>query len=438
MRFRYLKKALSIVGACGLLLSALALVGTPASAATTAFTAINRGDDPLDVVADSACSKEEATVAADSQSVLSLDTACNYTVTVTDAAGLCTVEGRESSEDGWSTSGYQVAVSVDDGGADPDRWRFRTTGDCLVPTAVIEIDKDVESEVDEYAAAQTTFTFSVTPWDLTNSKALADGGACSDQSTQSGQGGTDGAGSIAQVTVVNGFIAANAIAYCSYAVTESVPKGWTLIEVDADEECDESEDTDEIKRSIELLAEATVILTPTFVGGDEDDECEAEFVNDLNPLPLSVTKTFVGRDFYTTVDRADFHLFTPGFCGSFAIDPFGGLIGSEGVYRTINASQLSQVVIALLDAPAAGPNGVCTYRIQENGMPEGCTALDPEGSDADGPYWEQTWVPGETTNFVFNIVNDCSRPEPTPDPDSDHLLPGGKKPGGDLNPKFTG
>ena len=74
-----------------------------------------------------------------------------------------------------------------------------------------------------------------------------------------------------------------------------------------------------------------------------------------NPVPITVTKTFVGRTEYTTTDRADFHVFTPGKCLGTPIDPFGNLLGSNGLFRTVNASQDTQYVIAPPGVPDALP-----------------------------------------------------------------------------------
>jgi hypothetical protein len=238
--------------------------------------------------------------------------------------------------------------------------------------------------------------------------------------------------------VLNGYVEGNKVVPCIFAVTELLPVGWHLldIEVASNPRCGPGGPLPSIS-----FDNATAVVTPQF--GESD--CEVDFYNGMVPVPLIVTKTFTGRDYYTTIDRADFHLYTPGLCGTFPMDPFGGLLGSIGVFRTINASQLPQVVMALPTIIPAGPAGSCTYRIQENNAPDGCVALDPDGSNADGPYWEQTWVFGETTEMNFNIVNDCAEtPEPTPTPDvaptTTPKKPGAKKPssGGTAAPKFTG
>jgi len=253
------------------------------------------------------------------------------------------------------------------------------------------------------------------------------------------------------VEVLNGYILNNEIVKCWYAVVEEGPAaGWTLDAIDANnhQSCGTDNGPDE-----------DLDLQMGLVSPQDYDDCDVDFDNSLDHIPLTVTKTFVGRDYYTTVDRADFHLNTPGLCGNFPFDPFGGLLGSVGVFRTINAAQDPQLVIWLPHVPAAfwtldhifidddddKTAGACTYRIQENNAPEGCVAVSPDGSTADGPYWEQTWAPG-TTEFLFNIVNDCSPPEPDPTPEvAPTTAPkgheaGAKKPssGGTAAPKFTG
>jgi hypothetical protein len=168
-----------------------------------------------------------------------------------------------------------------------------------------------------------------------------------------------------------------------------------------------------------------------------------------------VTKTFVGRDEYTTSERADFHVWMPNHCSGISIDPFGNLLGSTGTFRTVNASPDTQFVIGpegihplpskYLDYNAtfdsSGDVVKCTVRVQETHAPAGCTPLDNTGSNADGPYWEQSWDVG-MISMEFNIVNDCTEPtpEPTVAPTSVPKKPGAKKPsgGGSTAPKFTG
>jgi hypothetical protein len=273
----------------------------------------------------------------------------------------------------------------------------------------------------------------------------------------------------ARFPVIVGYVEDNAIVGCEYTVVETQVVGWTLTDLDPDNSPGQCWDLD--IPTLTAIAD-TLCMTDNFIGCDsaaDDGEdvsagscheprADINFENKLDPIPLTVTKTFTGRDYYTTVDRADFHLYTPGLCGAVPFDPFGGLLGSIGVFRTINASQLPQIVLAkpyVRGARFVGPEiggerlaGACTYRVQENNAPEGCVALNPDGSNADGPYWEQTWIPGETVAFNFNIVNDCAEtPEPTPTPDVAPTTtpkkpgaPGAKKPsgGGTAAPKFTG
>jgi hypothetical protein len=334
----------------------------------------------------------------------------------------------------------------------PDgRWFLNFDTEDCVSNNDLRIDKNMEYELDEFAGNLMTWDFTITAVKFPSR--VADDGACGGSNTTASIDGVPDNSTEAVVSVLNGYIHQNQLIPCVYAVTETVPIGWTLTGIDFDDndsycagpDFRPAHDSDYLPTHDNDSATAWVAVQYNNRNGSLRDYCEIDFYNALDPVPLVVTKTFTGRDYYTTIDRADFHIYTPGLCGTFPMDPFGGLLGSVGVFRTINASQLPQVVAALPNTIVAGPNGPCTYRVQENNAPEGCTAMDPTGSNADGPYWEQTWVPGETTEFTFNIVNDCAEaPEPTPEPTvaptSTPKKPGAKKPsgGGSAAPKFTG
>ncbi|MGI9624467.1 MAG: hypothetical protein ACR2PK_16670, partial [Acidimicrobiales bacterium] len=390
-----------------------------------------------------------------------LDPGCEeFTVTAVDSLGQCTVESQPVSS-GVSTDGLWVQSNSQ---VVPGNFRgqvnFRTTNDCAKNND-ITIDKDITDgstiSIDSAAGSLTTFNYSITAWKDSIAGGADTDSPCAGSNTTASTVGATGPGGFPTgritVEVLNGYIVNNAVQTCWYGVFEEVPTGWTLARIDAtngDGSCGTNNGPDSnVDAGVALVGPQTVIG-----GAAQSDNCDVDFDNELDPVPLTVTKTFTGRDYYTTIDRADFHVFSPGLCSGIPFDPFGGLLGSVGVFRTINASQLPQVVLATPDTIVAGWSFAdgdvavpCTYRVQENNAPEGCTALNPDGSNADGPYWEQTWAPG-TTEFVFNIVNDCAEtPEPTPEPTVAPTstpkkpgTPGAKKPsgGGTAAPKFTG
>jgi hypothetical protein len=428
-------RALGIL-ASGAVLATLFVVATvsPASADTARLTVYNTRSNrgPIEVTASSPCGEIVKAVAPAGSQPFDLDESCNWLLVAVDAAGRCLVNNAEPPNSvGTSTTpgpdDNKAQVIMTDSGAEPDALGFYNTGgNCVLEPVHIQLEKEVPEE-DFHAALLSEFTYTVTPLNKVLDGHQAGDGPCT---ADAGPYSVSPASPVATEPLIREYIENNTIFDCYYAVSELIPVGWT--QVDWASFCGEFE------------PDAPVPTIIILNGG----QCDARFVNELDPIPLTVAKTFVGREYYTTIDRADFHMYTPGLCGAFPMDPFGGLLGSVGVFRTINASQLPQVVIALPTIIAAGPNGPCTYRIQENNAPDGCVALDPDGSNADGPYWEQTWVPGETTEMNFNIVNNCAEvPEPTPEPTVAPTTtpkkpgaPGAKKPsgGGTAAPKFTG
>ncbi|MGI9611223.1 MAG: hypothetical protein ACR2NL_13095 [Acidimicrobiia bacterium] len=464
-----MKRAVALIGVLALLGTLFVLASSsPASAEPNSVEVQNAhgwptdSANPITVTAAGCGWTREAVpveIAANATGQIELDTSCDgWVITAVDSTGACTIEydagvlpDQVSAEGTW-LPGDSVEVDGNYDGA----VAFRTSNTCAREFPY-EISKDMtkyyedNDRSDDPAGALTTFTF-----EFAN-----DDDRCTEGATYTVTGedlpppephGSDDV----DFPVISGYIENNMLVACNYTTTEiGPPPGWTLdmIFVSDGESCTE------VTLS-EAKAETDGVCAAEESGGD--DKYEVNFLNSLDPIPLTVTKTFVGRDYYTTVDRGDFHMFMPGLCGNIPVDPFGGLLGSVGVFRTINASQYPQIVFALPSVPAAlytepkleefegrndPPAAPCTYRVQENNAPEGCVALDPTGSDADGPYWEQTWVSGETLAFDFNIVNDCSDPEPTPEPTVAPTTtpkkpgtPGAKKPssGGSAAPKFTG
>lgn len=420
-----MKRLLCTLGIFGLLAAGVvAVAASPVSAASTA-TIYNDGDVELIVTAaNTTCKPVTKAVGAGDNATMNLDPACNYYYS---AVGSCVVETYL--DGGWKQTNKTPLLL----GADVEA-RFRALNDdaerCLTPKLDLEIDKDV-SEWDNAAGQLTTFTFAVTP----NSESCTDAQSID---LLGGEGVPDQ--SMKVLSVISSFMQNNAVRSCKYTVAEDVPAGWSFSHFDLD---------DGVWTLNEASAKATVDARASYF---EDGEADINFWNDLDAVPIYVDKTFTGRDYYTTIDRSDFHLWLPGLCGQILVDPFGGLLGSVGIFRTINASQETQIVWALPDSVVAadGPRGPqpCTYRLQENNAPDGCVAVSPDGEDADGPYWEQTWVPGETTAFVFLVVNDCTPPDATPTPTvaptTAPAPPGSKKgaaqPSGGAStvPKFTG
>jgi hypothetical protein len=453
-----MKRFLAILGAFALLgtLFVLATSASPAAANHVDDIKVNvenkSGSSTLDVTSNSPnCGDGQgASLAPGTSQNLYLNGDCNdWSVTAVDAAGKCTIEGvygnweagREASQAGGKSLPYPPGNVLSGIKLGFGYWINFDTAKCIVEGTGLHVEKFVDFPFTAEAAL-TDFTVIVTPLNADFDAPQEEGGPCTAASTHTL---TPDMGPRFEYVydaawidpiVLQYITAGNGFGTCAYGVSELVPTGWSFYDYESN--CDVGFD-DSIT--------PTVIVVPV---GAFDGDCNVYLENVLDPIPLTVTKTFTGRDHYTTVDRADFHLYTPGLCGNLPFDPFGGLLGSVGLFRTINASQLPQVVMYLPHVPGAlwglgGDAGVCTYRVQENNAPEGCTAVAPDGSNADGPYWEQTWVPGATTEFTFNIVNDCAdTPEPTPEPTvaptSTPKKPGAKKPsgGGTAAPKFTG
>ena len=436
-----MKRLLAILGVFALL-GTLFVVATasPSAADTAGWTAENDGTTGTILVTAVPAVGDTVTWKVGPSSTVGkkLQTGVKYTITASDADGKCLVNGGS------------VETIYDKGAWDPyEMWTWSVDTKTCATTNKIRIDKNVDHELDRHAGELMTWEYTITAvkWP----SLAADTSACAGSNTTATVVGIpDGDAEETNVTVLNGYPVAGKIFPCVYQVTENVPTGWTLDHIDfhtnsycGDQIIDPEHSSDSLPTHDEDAATAWVMVQ----GASED--CEVNFDNTLDHIPLTVTKTFTGREYYTTVDRADFHIYTPGLCGALPIDPFGGLVGNVGIYRTINASQQTQVVAWLPDTLAAGGHGPCTYRVQENNAPEGCVAVNPSGSDADGPYWEKTWKPGKTTAFNFNIVNDCAEvvPDPTPDPTVAPTTapkkpgtPGAKKPsgGGSAAPKFTG
>jgi hypothetical protein len=419
-----MKRLLCVLGMFGLFAVGQAVVASSPAAAAGSAQIHNEGPVDLTVTAaNTACDPVTTTVRANSTRNMSLDSDCVYRFT---AVGKCVVETYI--DDGWRPTNMTALLA-----GDTVEVRFRgvqSAETCLSGNLGLEIDKDVP-DADDAAGQLTTFTFDLTP----------SSDSCTAAQTidlVGGEGTPDLSMKIVQV--VSSYIDNNSVMSCKYTVAENVPMGWAFSHFDVDEG---SWSLDEAAAKATLDARASLL---------DDGRADINFWNDLEDVPIYVDKTYEGRDYYTTVDRSDFHLWLPGHCGQVPVDPSGGLLGSAGIFRTINASQEAQVVWALPDSIVAadGPRGPqpCTIRLQENNMPEGCTASDADGEDADGPYWEQTWVPNETTAFVFLVVNECAEPVPEPTPTASptagpqstdakkgHSMPSG---GGSTAPKFTG
>ena len=422
-----MKRLLAILGVFALL-GTLFVVATasPSAADTAGWTAKNDGTTGTILVTAKPAVGDTVTWKVGPSSTVGkkLQTGVKYTITASDADTKCLVNGGS------------VETIYDKGAWDPyEMWTWSVdTGNC-VGTMTIETEKRTDHPLDSHAVELSSYVMAIAAntAGLGTENSTPQSAQCLPEPIVITQNG--GPDNDVTTTVPSSVIYKGKVELCHYLVIEGLaPEGQTCVDV-----------TGQL---------GPAVFPPTLPQGEcagaTNGAIKTEvitFWNDLDHVPMTVTKTFTGREYYTTVDRGDFHIYTPGLCGALPIDPFGGLIGNVGIYRTINASQSPQVVAWLPDILKAGGHGPCTYRVQENNAPDGCTAVAPDGSDADGPYWDQTWAPGMTA-MTFNIVNDCAEvPEPTPEPTVAPTTapkkpgaPGAKKPsgGGSAAPKFTG
>jgi hypothetical protein len=336
--------------------------------------------------------------------------------------------------------------------------QFQTASASENGRCVQDKNLDIHKYTDNDAQASfTTFNFNVDAWSAYLPGVADTTCACADSTTTASTvGETDAPVSL---DVLNGYLvpASNSLVSCNYKVTEDVPAGWTLYDWGWEPKCNGHSRNGEDGAVLAVMQADTIQNSPKGNPSEGPANCNVWFDNEANPVPIIVTKTFVGRTEYTTLDRADFHVFTPGDCSGIPIDPFGNLLGSTGIFRTVNASQDTQFVIAPYGTSDALPYKFartaewnladeavkCTTRVQETHAPDGCTPQGATGSNADGPYWEQTWDVG-MESLVFPIVNDCTAPTPEPSVAPTSVpkkgAPGAKKPsgGGTAAPKFTG
>ena len=379
-----MKRLLAIFGVFALL-GTLFVIATavPSAAGTAGWTAKNTGTTgTIQVIATPATGEVvKWKVGPASTAGKKLQTGVEYSITAVDADHRCTVDG-----------GTLKGVIYSSGSWNVKSGSWSVTKTCAAQGSIVT-QKRSTHVFDRGAVKQSTYKFSIAPTtdnpDTAQKNDWPWANQCGDPLIVTQKGGK---ANDVKTSVPASVIYKNEVKPCPYNVVElTPPAGQKCVYPNA---------------SSFGPSQAPAVCGTLVVG--PDNPTYVEFGNKVKKVPLTVTKTFRGRDYYTTVDRADFHIYTPGLCGTLPIDPFGGLLGSAGVYRTINASQSPQIVIYLPDILKAGGTGRCTYRVQENNLPQGCTAVNPTGRNADGPYWEKTWKPGMTA-MVFDIVNNCSQ-----------------------------
>jgi hypothetical protein len=487
-----MKRILAILGVLALLGTLFVFAAPTASAGDPPpeqLQIMNRGDDDIHITSISGCNwngspKLPATVGAGKSVWAQFDkpgSGCEATVVAADADLKCTMLASRSDEPGANTPTVDSNTVVKIYGIGFGTAYFMTSDNCVkdndldIVKVITTIDPDTGYRTPLAQAALTEFDFTVKAWAESFAGGADTTSDCAGSNTSltvGGEGFGFNFGFFADgglVDVLNGYVDTeeNEIVPCYFRVAEDeLPAGWKFTFFNAFNGASPGEpgfvecvlDTDDDQRA--------QLTEPQLQDPIEDGACGVAFQNAALPVPIIVTKTFVGRTEYTTLDRADFHVFTPGNCSGIPIDPFGNLLGSTGLFRTVNASQDTQFVIAppgtsdalpYAFAQTAGPSvpeGAspadepvkCTTRVQETHAPDGCTPLGATGSNADGPYWEQTWDVG-MESMVFPIVNDCAEviPEPSVAPTSvpkkgAAAKPGAKKPsgGGTAAPKFTG